>query len=356
MAPNGAVVDETSPDVTVDRGATWWFLRVPLPHAGEREGTWTLVVRRVRFERGELAVAGGEGPTVRYQASVLAAGGPRLVPVHSDGEFYTGDTITPRVALQYFGGAAPYGEVKLHVDRPDESLGRLVQQAGLDAPELGAELVPSFWATLQRLERDNGGVLPIARSSTSVELFDDGHHDDGGMERDGVFGNLVEDLLRHEGTYTFHAFAEYGDGRRGRREAMWSVTVLPGIDGGRTDVDIQATGQNAGVIVVRPNDPYGNPLGPGRGDLFDVDPLPGTQVTGPVTDNGDGSYGVPVTWDPGIRPGVSVTQPGRAPVPLTPGGSTGGPGGLPSGCLLWLLVALGLSTLVLAVVLLIVVL
>ena len=219
--------------------------------------------------------------------------------------------------------------------------------------EFGAELVPPFWVTLQRLQRDNGGVLPVQRSSTNIELFDDGLHDDGGMERDGVFGTSVEDLLRCEGTYTFHALAEYGEGRRGRREAMWSVSVLPGIDGGRTDVEVQITGPSVGVIVIRPHDRYGNPLGPGRGDLFGVDPLPGTQMTGPVTDNGDGSYDVPVIWDPGAGPGISVSQPGRVQVPLTPAG-TSGPGGPPSGCLLWLLVALGLSTLVLAVVLLIV--
>jgi hypothetical protein len=38
-------------------------------------------------------------------------------------------------------------------------------------------------------------------------------------------------------------------------------------------------------------------------------------VTGPVTDNGDGSYTVPVTSDPSVgNPGVIIGQPGRPPV------------------------------------------
>ena len=43
---------------------------------------------------------------------------------------------------------------------------------------------------------------------------------------------------------------------------------------------------------------------------------PGTTVTGPVRDNGDGSYTFPVNWDPssGDAPGVVVGQPGRPPV------------------------------------------
>jgi hypothetical protein len=84
--------------------------------------------------------------------------------------------------------------------------------------------------------------------------------------------------------------------------------------------------------------------------LVDVAPQPGTQITGPVRDNGDGTYDVPASWDPGApgAPGVLVSQPGRDAVPLVP------PEARPQphlGCLVWLLVAI---ILVLLVVLLIV--
>ena len=39
---------------------------------------------------------------------------------------------------------------------------------------------------------------------------------------------------------------------------------------------------------------------------------------GPPVDNGDGSYTVPATWDPGVTPGVVVGQPERPPVVVGP--------------------------------------
>ncbi len=46
----------------------------------------------------------------------------------------------------------------------------------------------------------------------------------------------------------------------------------------------------------------------------------GTTVSGSVVDNGDGTYTIPVVFDPsaGSAPGVVVDQPGRPPVVLGP--------------------------------------
>ena len=48
-------------------------------------------------------------------------------------------------------------------------------------------------------------------------------------------------------------------------------------------------------------------------DGFTISPAGGTTVTRPVSDEGDGSYSVPISWDPGSGkgPGVIVEQPGR---------------------------------------------
>ena len=75
-------------------------------------------------------------------------------------------------------------------------------------------------------------------------------------------------------------------------------------------------GDNKGTITVVPKDPYGNNLGPGRGGEITVSGAPGTTVTGPLTDNGDGSYTVPVSWNAegGNFPGVVIGQPDRPPV------------------------------------------
>lgn len=77
---------------------------------------------------------------------------------------------------------------------------------------------------------------------------------------------------------------------------------------------------NKGTITVTPRDPFGNNLGPGRGDGITINGVPGTTVTGPAKDNGDGSYTVPISWNPGSGqgPGVVVDQPGRPPVVVQP--------------------------------------
>ena len=111
----------------------------------------------------------------------------------------------------------------------------------------------------------------------------------------------------------------------------------PAIDPSRTTVVVTVDG-----IKITPRDPFGNPLGPGRGGNFDVAPVPGVSVTGPVKDNGDGSYTVPVSWSPGVTPGIIVSQPDRPPVPLGPS-----PSG-PLGCapIIWMWIAIGLFVVV----------
>jgi hypothetical protein len=90
--------------------------------------------------------------------------------------------------------------------------------------------------------------------------------------------------------------------------------VEPGIDPSTTTVTSNVSG-GTGTITVVPKDKYGNNLGPGRGDGISITGAPGTTVTGPVRDNGDGSYTVPVNWDPSAgSPGVVIGQPDRPPV------------------------------------------
>jgi hypothetical protein len=121
--------------------------------------------------------------------------------------------------------------------------------------------------------------------------------------------------------------ATYGDGCFSSRETQWSIHVEPAIDPSRSDVGtIQVAprpdGSLTGILVITPRDKYGNPIGPGRVGDITVTGAPGTTVTGPVLDNGDGSYSIPVRWGPDGQPGIVVGQPGRPPVVLTSGGTT----------------------------------
>jgi len=237
---------------------------------------------------------------------------------------YTGDPIDSLVGLHYGSGTAPPAEVKLEIKAPTVALGQLVANAGLQAPSASADAVGGFYATLQSIARLSGGALPVPTSTVTVPLFDDGSHDDGAMEPDGIYNNRLKDLTRVEGTYEFRAVATFGEGCTATREAFWSVHVEPAIDPRRSGVELvnvsdQPDGRH-GTLVVTPRDPYGNPLGPGRGDRFTVSPIAGVKITGGVKDRGDGSYGVGVVWDPSVAepPGVVVQQPDRDPAMVTP--------------------------------------
>src|SRR5262249_48207172 len=177
-------------------------------------------------------------------------------------------------------------------------------------------------ATLQKL----GGGAPyrlVTRQETA-KLFDDGEHYDGGMEPDGIYGNVLTGLTRFEGTYRFHARAKIEEPCPAEREAQWAINVELGIDADRTTVTVTDTGRNPdgsshGTLVITPRDHYGSPLGPGRADQVPLSGAQGTTI-GTVVDNGDGSYSVSTTWDPDVsdQPGVVVSQPDRPPVVVQP--------------------------------------
>ena len=303
------------------RGRTWVFWRIPLPHQGERDGEWSLTVERVPSGREFPA----SRTDVRYFLLVVCAGGPKLVPLTPRKRHYTGDRLDPMVALHYGNASVPRNaQVRIHIESPTVALGQLVLQAGLNSPTTGADPVSGFRATLQAVAGRNGGVLPVHPSTSMVPLFDDGAHNDGAMEPDGIFNNPLTDFTRVEGTYEFRAVAMYGEACKASREAAWSIHVEPGIDRDHTHTSVidvsDIAGGSQGTLVIVPSDVYGNPLGPGRGDRFDVTPLPGVVIDGKVQDRGDGSYRVPIHWGAGAEPGLVVKQPDRDPVALTPSG------------------------------------
>ncbi|GAA5073792.1 trypsin-like peptidase domain-containing protein [Lysobacter panacisoli] len=346
--PSGKLVAADRRVRTVS-GRSWLFWKIPLPYATERDGQWKLIVdrepqipvilRKVRksaksakaTKSVKASVATHADTTqfpseVRYFYLVTAIGGPKLTYLGAPRHVYTGDVLHPRVALQYGNGTVPHdADVELITETPTVALGRLAMDAGLRAPTTSGDAVDAFHATLQAVARGHGGNLPVGTTRTTLSLFDDGAHEDGAMEPDGIYNHPLHDFTRAEGTYTFRAVATYGENCRATREVHWSVHVEPGIDPTRTQVTLvdvhDVGGGRRGTLVLVPHDRYGNPLGPGRGGVFTVDPIPGVEVIGPVKDRGDGSYGVDVSWDPDdtSTPGVIVQQPDRPPVPVRPG-------------------------------------
>ena len=339
--PAGVVVTSATAGVESDRGLTWQFLRVALPLNGERAGTWHWRVRR--------AVGGELQPpeqTVRLFVTVIPLGGPRIEPVAQPEQVYTGDPIRPLVSLRYENGSAPHADMTLEIEAPNAAVGQLVAEAGLSQPTAGDDPGSGFYATLQQL--GEGAGYTLATRTEMVELIDDGEHDDGGMEPDGIYGNLLADLSRFEGTYRFHARARMDEPCPAERETQWAIHVALGIDPERTSVTVHDNGRTTdgrrrATVTITPRDRYGSPLGPGRVDQLPVSGVPGTTI-GTIVDNGDGSYSVSTTWDPNVSdwPGVVVTQPGRPPAIV-------GPGGVGRRCPRWLWLLLVLLALLLLI-------
>jgi hypothetical protein len=147
------------------------------------------------------------------------------------------------------------------------------------------------------------------------------------MEPDGIFGNPLTDLLKQEGNYTFHALCSYGEGCLGTRELTWTVHVDAGIDGKNTTIvtnvlGVLPDGRTQVKVTFTPKDKYGNLIGPGRVDGFDIAPTAGSTVSGNVVDTGNGSYEVIVLHDPssGNVPGIIISQEERPPVIIAPQG------------------------------------
>ncbi len=149
--PGGVAVTDTVPGVHADRGVTWHFLRVPLPHGGERAGTWKWTV--MRLSGGELQPAPKD---LRYFITIIADGGPRLELLPYRRRIYTGDDITPLVALRYPDGTTTHADVQLAIEAPEIALGRLVAEAGLAKPIIDGDAVDAFRATLQSIAAGPG--------------------------------------------------------------------------------------------------------------------------------------------------------------------------------------------------------
>lgn len=319
-SPGGLSITAASPGVEHASGRTWTFLRLPLPHGGERDGTWQVIVFRPAVGGGEFATASSSRP-VRYFVNVLAKGGPLLRNRTERRRYYTGDAITPRVLLQYADGRHPHhGKVGLVVDRPAISAGTtLVRSQRVPPATVDADTIPARFASLMALEQAAGE--PLVKFQQESHTLISGPANTGGLfETPGVFGKHLDDALTVEGNYRFHAKASYGEDCQATRELIWSVHVETGIDPANTEVrtDILATlpdGRRKVRVTLTPRDRFGNHLGPGKGEGLTLQPLPGSTPVHGLADQGDGSYQTVVLWDPdsGQAPGVIVAQPERPP-------------------------------------------
>lgn len=314
--PSGIVVPFSDPNVTSGRGRTWAFIKIKLPLNTEQDGTWKVNVFRP---------SGGEFPPpaidLKYFVNVVAKGGPALKLMADRRQYYTGDVYNPLVRLFYPNNISPaHAQVKLEVKRPKQSLGNILKENGLEQnSQVSGDTIPAVYSTLTAIKNQSNGNL-VEYETLTFDLFDDGGHDDGAMESDGIFGNPLQDLFNAEGLYSLRASATFGHHCEATRELAWSVYVDSKVDENNTDINLTNNGDDSNgkqdwTVTITPKDSYGNFLGPGRLDVLDVAGTFGTDITGGVKDNGDGTYSVDVKVDStkADEPSVVVQQPGSSP-------------------------------------------
>jgi hypothetical protein len=323
--PNGQIVSSGLPDVESITGRGWSFLRFNLPHGGERDGVWSVRVRRPS--------GGGEfpppAPSLRYFISVVPKGGPRLSRLLDSHKhiYYTGDSLNPLVMLRYSNGSWPIRcKARTTISRPIQSIGNILSSTGLKAPvTIDLDTTPPRQSTLQQIEKETGQPV-VQYTQNTFDLMNDPANTGGLFEPTGIFGRVLTDQLTVEGNYTFHAEAEYGSDCIGTRELAWSIYVAVGIDPTKTEVSTQPAGTlpdgtECTRLTFVPKDRYGNFLGPGRLGAFEVQPQPGSISTGDIQDLGNGSYQVDVCWDKESDdpPSIGLKQPERPLVVIGPG-------------------------------------
>ncbi|KAM5349893.1 hypothetical protein ACJ41O_006398 [Fusarium nematophilum] len=335
-SPGGNSITASHAGVEAKTGRSWTFLRVPLPHKGERQGQWNVTVHRPpqpRRRSSHLEARQGS-PPLRYFVNIIPTGGPRMSLDVEKKKYYTGDTIVPLVSVRYPDGSWPLeAKVVGTLTRPNASIGAALSASGLHQP---AAIVDD---TLPARQRTLGDIGFLAGSQQETfELSSESADTRGYFEESGIWGRVLNNSLLFEGDYQFHFRATTEGDCSSTREVLWSVHVDVGIDPAKTDVKTTFTGttpggKSVGTITIIPRDKFGNPVGPGRGDIIDITPGPGTIITGPVNDDGNGGYTVPIEWDPktGIPPTIVITQPDRPPVvvqeprnctdPVIPGGT-----------------------------------
>jgi hypothetical protein len=305
--PGGVTITSSSSGVEHATGRTWAFLRIKLPHGGERNGGWSVTVSRAGL---------GAVGAIDYFVNVIAGGGAKLTRWPGRDLYSTGEAINPVVRLA--GGDNRGAKVRLTVTRPAASVGTILTKARKPQPPRAqkGEPIPSLQATMLAIEKSTRKPI-VDYTEHRFELSGDPVQTNVTARSAGLHGAVLTDFLNVEGTYTFHAVATYGKDCVSSRELQWSVEVEVGVDQAKSDVNI-TTGatlpgkKKAITVVIVPRDAFGNHVGPGRPSAFTIAGTPGTTLTGAVRDNGDGSYTVGGVIDPGVRkPGIVLARPVR---------------------------------------------
>jgi hypothetical protein len=258
-------------------------------------------------------------PAIPYQLSVYSAESRLKYRLNATRSTVgTGDSLTLEVEISYDGkpltglGSA----LKVHIDRPNQALGTILHNT--DVPDDALNNEPSPTDTTGQYERK---VIYLAKNSglastvepqptpTTYTLRDDGDASHGDVKKDdGIYSAIISDTSI-PGLYKLTVILDWDvplTGKIHRVETLErEVKVNP--DAGKSIVGV-SKGVEPGkwLIKVEPVDKYGNYLGPGFTNSFNVQVTGGGSVSGSAADaRQTGAYvvtlvGVPAGSDPTV--------------------------------------------------------
>jgi hypothetical protein len=309
-------------------GANWLVASVDIPASGPR-GEWTVLVHGRDMSTPATYQLSAYAVDTRLKYSLLAE--PRRVG--------TGDPLRIAAELSYEGKPLTGipGGIRINLDRPAEGLGNILHET-IASPAIPSGPDPASPYTAKVLSLARAGTL-LPRISpqptgTPVTLTDDGANGDASAN-DGVYTATIADT-HVPGRYRFNVVLEWNDPRTGkvsRVEAVErEVQVVP--DPKNSEVTIVA-GPTAGTfqVLTTPRDRFGNYMGPGYDNRVKLVLTGGGNVSGmPADSQQTGVYVVSITGVPtGVTPKADIKVNGvnvRTAMPVVPGKSSGGGGGI----------------------------
>jgi hypothetical protein len=263
--------------------------------AGQWAGQWKMKVTR----KDNSSV-----PKVPFSISALASGGAQLDAAFEHPGCRTGEIIRVKATLTRDGKPVTGAKLQAYALIPAKGTGNLLHDAnvGIDRLTPGLKVNGDTVGMIDQKLQIIGKLAKqdiFKRLKATIELHDDGRHNDGGAN-DGIYGGSF-DQTTVPGSYNFRFVAEYtppGVSHPVTREWTKSIYNQVNIDPRHSGINIRLldliTADNIPFylyhIDIAPRDKFGNYMGPGYPVALTVVHPNGKTQTHTLNDTIDGAY------------------------------------------------------------------
>lgn len=297
-----------------------------------------------------MEVAGPSAGTETYHYDVVTRSDLEMATTFDKAVYHTGDRVVVTAYLSEEGRAMPGRKVRLHVRRPDEGIGNWHAAHPVSFAKVEESLTPIFKEAVEKippvfkkafyLTRIQNVALPPLTVVTAggIAMHDDGKDGDA-RANDGIYTAVFRNTTK-PGTYRFSIEAT-GQTRRQnafRRETEVQHHLTPRIeiDPRFTKLLLEAVPGGEGRLkrfraVVKPQDRFGNLLGPGFDRAVAIECSNARALTKGVEEDLNGGYfrlfehdarsGAPI-----VKASVRGEPLPEEFLPATGGGDSGGGG------------------------------